>query len=220
MKILVDSLEPPQIAASIAAHPLLCQPEVRRLEAGDVWIDNLIIERKEPADLLASIADARLFNQVAAMRSLSEWVYVVITGQLTPGYISGTNWTLRSIQGALLKAQELGAHIVTANGEADFAPTLAWLYKRDRSKIVILDPRKYGIPMTQAQEIMASLPGIGPERAGDMLQELDTVARCLEWLTGNDPVTIPGIGPKTREGCKKALGLKSDESLRRVKNER
>lgn len=222
MRILVDSLEPPQIAQVIAAHPLLCQPEITRLEAGDVWIDDLIIERKEPSDLLGSIADNRLFAQISAMRRLSEWVYLVITGQMpwdNLGRVMGTPWTQRSIQGALLQAQELGAVVVYSKDNADFAPTLAWLAQRDRSKINILDPRKYGIPMTLAQEILASLPGIGPERAGQLLINLNTAGRCLEWLTGNEEPSIPGIGPKIKEGCKKALGLNSDESLRRVKNE-
>ena len=62
---------------------------VTQLQCGDVWIaaaDNalLIVERKTADDLLASIADGRLFDQSAAMVAMSPWRYIVVQGTLTP----------------------------------------------------------------------------------------------------------------------------------------
>ena len=57
---------------------------VTNLSVGDAWLScqdaAIIVERKTPSDLLASIADGRLFAQCAAMMAASPWSYLVVTG--------------------------------------------------------------------------------------------------------------------------------------------
>ena len=220
MKIKVDSREPPHIATKISAHPLLGAPEISLLPAGDIWLDDIIIERKEPADLLASITDGRLFNQCAEMRNESVWCYILIMGQLTwdfAGKITGTGWNFRSVQGALLQCQELGVSVVHAQNDTDLCTTLVWLANRKRTEHVFL-PQRTGLSMPDDQRILTSLPGIGPERAGELLNEcnLRDALLCLV-----DPkCKARGIGPAIKKNIRELLKLSEGEILGIIKNGR
>lgn len=218
MKILIDSREPPWIASQISAYPLLGMSEITLLPCGDVWIaqddDLIIIERKEPNDLLGSIADGRLFNQCAEMRQESDWCYIVITGQLMWGYdgkIAGTQWNFRSVQGALLQAQELGIGIVYSQNDTDFAHTCGWLLSRNRKIHTHIPPRKTGIPMPIDQKILSSLPGIGRDKALELLHSKPLRDAFLCLLNGD--CEAQGIGPKTYKNLRELFNLKEDERI-------
>lgn len=218
MKILIDSREPSWVSSQIFSYPLLGIGEISTLPCGDVWIaqddDLVIIERKEPNDLLASIADGRLFNQCAEMRQESIWCYVVITGQMLWGYdgkIAGTAWNFRSVEGALLQAQELGIGIVHSQNDTDFAHTCAWLLSRNRTVHTHIPPRKTGLPMPDDQKVLASLPGIGRERAYELLRDRNLREALLCLL---DPeCKVPGIGDKTVKNLRQLFNLSDDERI-------
>jgi DNA excision repair protein ERCC-4 len=223
LKIVIDSREPSWVQSQISAYPLLGIGEISTLPCGDVWIaqedDLVIIERKEPNDLLASIADGRLFNQCAEMRQESDWCYVVITGQLMWGYdgkILGTQWGFRSVQGALLQAQELGVGIVYSQNDTDFAHTCYWLLSRSRKIHTHIPARKTGIPMADDQKILASLPGIGYERALELLKErnLRDAFLCLI----NADCNVSGIGPKTYKNIRQLFNMLDNERME-IKND-
>jgi ERCC4-type nuclease len=203
--------------SQIKKHPAFkdAQITVEKLPAGDVWLDNVIIERKTVADLLASIADNRLPNQAAEMRALSEWCYLVICGPLlwANKKIVGTDWHYRSVQGALAQVQDLGVSVVHAHDERDFPATCAWLYGRSQKKIVRLAPRRFGLPLMPDEQIISALPGIGPEKANKLLDHFSTVIDVLVGLC-DDKCSLPtGFGPKTREAVREVLGLSDNERI-------
>lgn len=216
MIIKLDSNEvstAPWVLTQISTHPLLGIPEVVNLPAGDIWLDDLIIERKEPADLLASIADGRLFNQCAEMRLESAWCYILIMGQLNWGYdgkIIGTGWNFRSVEGALLQCQELGVSVVHAQSDADLCTTLIWLARRKRTQHVFL-PQREAIMLMPDEKVLASLPGVGRERALELLKErnLRDALFCLI-----DPeCKVKGVGVKTKANIREIFNLNEGEKL-------
>lgn len=222
MKILIDSREPPTVVNKIKKHFIDANIEVRELPCGDVWIDeDVIIERKTIGDLLASIADNRIFNQANDMRQISEWCYIIIEGQLIwyDSKIIGTDWHFRSVQGALLQVQELGVGVVHCDNANDFCKTVEWLANRNRDKATTIPPRKYGLPITTDEKIISALPGIGLERASKLLREYGSCIAVIECLLNNDCDLPSGIGEKTRQATKKALGLSIDEMIKVIKNE-
>jgi ERCC4-type nuclease len=221
MIIKVDFREPPWIASQLKSHPLIKGDiEIATLATGDIQIEDIIIERKEPNDLLASIADGRLFNQCCEMRQDFEWCYVVICGQMPWGYdgkIVGTQWNFRSIQGALLQVQELGIGITYAQNDTDLAHTVAWLINRPRTQHIIIPPRKFGLPMMDDQKVLASMPGIGSERALELLKEhnLRDALLCLV-----DPkCKVPGIGEKTKTNIRQLFQLANNQILGVITND-
>jgi ERCC4-type nuclease len=199
---------------------------VTRLDYGDVWATcgdgaMLCIERKAPNDFLGSLKDGRVFVQCNGIRSKTPWAYLVISGLLTPDVMGktiadgrSTGWDWASVQGALLSIQELGCGVVHTNADADFEQTVLRLASRDRGEQV-LAPKVDARMMTPGEQILTALPGIGWERARQILTYFEGhTAEALAWLTWTGNIgEIHGIGPATKRSIRKALSLRDDEDL-------
>lgn len=193
------------------------------LDYGDLEIttpagETICIERKTPSDLLGSIADNRLFNQIAGMREKTPHVFLVITGTLyrkdDKVQVSGreTGWVWSSVQGALMTVQELGGVIVYCKSD-EYADTIERIVGRNRGEKII-HPAASPKFISDGEKILSSLPGIGPQRAISMLEEFSQPYQCLTWLTWmNTPATVAGIGDGTKARVRKALGLTNDQEL-------
>lgn len=220
MIIKLDTREPPSIYTQIAGHPLLGKPEVVTLPCGDIIMDDVIVERKEPTDLLNSIKDGRLLNQCAEMRSEFEWCYLLIAGQLTWGYdgkILGTGWNFRSVQGALLQVQELGVGVVYAQDSSDIATSLAWLSTRHKTSHIFLPQRREALTTLPDAKVLTSLPGIGPERALELLTDRNLQQALLCLLDPN--CEVKGIAAKTKKAIRQLFYLSDNQTLEVKTNE-
>jgi ERCC4-type nuclease len=207
--VMIDSREPPWIQAlKFGDAPVA----VVALEAGDIHVATsdgalLAIERKEPRDLLNSLRDERLFNQAARLRGISEWAYLVITGEVeramtgqvvADGHETGWGWN--AVQGALLTVQELGVMIIH---DPDFAGAVMRLAARKRDAKIIPPARQHLI-LSPGEAVIASLPGIGLERLEAVLRHCGDPFNALQALT--DPnYHINGIGPGTIAQIRQAL---------------
>lgn len=200
---------------------------VTMLEHGDVLATTddgalLAIERKTPSDLLNSVRSGRLWIQLAGIRLQTPWAYLIVQGTLAPsadgGAIvgnrgRGSGWTWASIQGALLKAQELGVMVVQAQ-DGDFEGAVLRLSERSHRAEMPVEPVRTPRLYSDAETLLAALPGIGLDRAQALLAYSETAAWALNWLTDPDaPGKVDGVGPRTREAVRQALGLRDDEAL-------
>lgn len=209
--VLLDSREPDSVKSLDYGVPVI----VQELKTGDAWLAcddaTVIVERKTPTDLLASIADERLFNQAAEMRSQSEWCYLVVTAW---PYWLPENWTLPRVMGALATVQELGV-TVTWCEENDYPTTLKRIAERKRDAVHI-KPRRTSTTMTREEAILASLPGIADGRARALIEHCGCVADALTYLTTGGGGQVPGIGKATREAVRSALGMRDGFGLWQV----
>jgi len=222
--VLIDSREPEDIQKLDFGVPAV----VTALEAGDLWASTddgnlLIFERKTPGDLLASIGDNRLFLQAQNMRERSTWCYLVVTGWLTPTHdgktfvnnkLTGWNWA--AVQGALLDVQEAGVAIAYCEHDNGYPAAVERIARRERGERVLNTVQRTRI-MTQAEQILTSLPGIGLERAQVLLQDR-VAAHALAYLTWTEDAykeidQVAGIGPGIKANVRKALGLEPGETL-------
>lgn len=220
--IVIDSREPDWVKGlTFGGLPTL----VDLLESGDLLVstsDNclLSIERKAPDDLLGSIQDGRLFDQVGRMKAATPWTYVVIAGSLlrsSSGNVvtarGETGWSWAAVQGALMTVQELGATVVHV-AESEYERVVLSLATRSRERVPVGANRNVRV-LSPGEAAIAALPGIGPERLG----LLDAVyggrpACALEWLTDlRQNGEIAGIGLATRRKVREALGLDAWEWL-------
>ena len=221
---MIDSREPTEIQRLDFGVPTV----VTMLEAGDLWASTddgnlLVIERKTPNDLLASIGDNRLFLQAQKMRERSTWCYLVITGWLTPTHdgktfvnnkLTGWNWA--AVQGALLDVQEAGVAVAYCDHDNSYPATVERIARRERGERV-LNPTQRTRVMTQAEQVLTSLPGIGLERAQTLLEHR-SAAHALALLTWSEETykdidQVAGIGPGIRANVRRALGLEPGETL-------
>lgn len=218
--VLIDHREPPWMQRLQLDAPLT----VTQLACGDMWIAAadgalLIVERKTVSDLLASIADGRLFEQTAAMVAATPWAYIAVQGVLEPARdgrtLAGgmtTNWQWAAVQGALQTVQELGGCVVYLSGDdADFAAWVKRLAGRDRGPVRAAAPRKTEL-LAPGMQLLMALPGVGPDRAKALLEQAGTAAFALSALS-DDMLNVIGIGPETRAKAREALGLRDGEYL-------
>lgn len=194
------------------------------LEYGDLQVlcDDgalLVIERKTPSDLLTSIADGRLLAQVAGCVELSQWTYLIIDGSFKRSASGNvivdekeTGWKWSALQGALLTTQELGAQIIQT-GADNFENTVIWLSKRNRSTLKV-SPRRQAIFSTPTEQVLASLPGIGEERAEKILaNHAGNLTWALCSLLDPDWQKQEGVGTKTKENLRQLFCLSDGEIL-------
>jgi ERCC4-type nuclease len=130
-----------------------------RLPAGDyVLSDRLVVERKGPADLAASIKDRRLFEQLGRLAEAYPSVVLIVEGDLV--HMHEAPW-----QGALGRALTLGASVLQTRDPRDTAEWVARLYRLDGKPASA--PR--GSPrlrrptdddLQTAEDVLRSLPGI------------------------------------------------------------
>lgn len=199
---------------------------VTLLEHGDLLATTgdgtlIAIERKTSDDFLNSVRSGRIWPQLAGIRQQTPWSYLVITGVLLPA-ASGmaitergeTGWKWASVQGALLRAQELGCMVVHAAKDVDFESTVLALAARSHQDECPVEPVRLPRFFSDAEALLSALPGIGLDRAQALLAYAGTAGWALNWLTDQSSTDkVDGIGPKTRQNIREALGLRDDESL-------
>ena len=197
---------------------------VNLLDHGDALIacnDNtmVLVERKSPDDFLNSLKEGRLFPQLSEMLSYTRWSYLCITGDLLHGSNGNvvsdrgnTGWSYNAVQGALLTAQEMGIFIVTCAGDMDYEACILRLAARDRKEELLILPPKLPRILSAGEAIICSLPGIGPERMGIVLDACGSAAWAMVALT--DPTSeIPGIPHNVKIKIRGALKLQDAEQL-------
>jgi len=220
---IIDSREPAWVQALTFGGAMVAHSQ---LDAGDVLVtcDDgtlLAVERKTPDDLLNSLRDNRLWAQLAGMRQVTPWAYLMITGDLrcsADGKVitdsRGTGWNWASVQGALLQAQEMGVFVYVCSGDDDYEAAVLRLAARSHKPELVIPPAREPIPMSTAERILLALPGLGPERAQALLEYCGTPAwalMCLTDLSFNDEV--PGIGIGIKRAVRRALGLDDDNMI-------
>jgi ERCC4-type nuclease len=228
---MIDNREPAHITSlKFGGVPVA----VTMLDCGDAWASTddgqmLIIERKTPSDLLGSIKDGRLFQQVAAMRERSKWSYLCVTGALAhtlDGHVitdnRTTGWKYDDVVGALITVQEMGVSLISCQSDQHYEEAIIRLSRRDRKAVKAVEPRTQARVLTQQEQVLTSLPGIGIERAGLLLGEHGSAAYSIAWLTWMDTFAeeLSGIGNGTKATVRKALGLKAEEWLAVLDTER
>lgn len=220
--VFIDSREPSHITALRFGNKI--PVAVTMLDTGDLWASTddgslLIIERKTPSDLLGSIADNRLFQQVSAMRERSKWSYLMVCGVLAhtlDGMVitetRTTQWRFDSVQAALLSVQEMGVCVVVCQSDQHYEKAILTLANRDRSGEKVLAQRMQPRVLTAQEIVLTAFPNIGVEKAGQLLGEFGSAGYAIGWLTQENTVTeIVGVGDVTKRKVREALGLKAEE---------
>jgi ERCC4-type nuclease len=230
--VLVDSREPAWVQGLTFGGVLV---SVMQLDSGDVQAVTkdgclLSIERKTADDLINTLRDERLFPQMARLaeprmdqqlagQALTYWPYLVITGHLQPGpngkvvtERGETGWAYSAIQGALLSIQEMGVFVVQCEGDQNFEQCVLSLGKRSRKDIQKILPPRPGMMMGPGLALLASLPGIGPEKAIELMHWADNLPGHA--IAGLTDLEIPApVGESLRKRIRQVLGLKDNQNL-------
>lgn len=191
----------------------------------------MLVQRKTGLDALSSIPEYRnILGRMYETGSMS-WLLVVgvywsdSAGNVVfGGHGAGahmTQWKWHSYQGALDAWQIRGGYVHVCEDDFDAVNwLLAWDRKvkemdLGREQVIVKRPTAPSAVVMHPKPWIATLesfPGVGPAMADAISDYTDTLAHALMWLSG-ECKGVPGVGPKTRAGWRRWMGLNDGESL-------
>jgi ERCC4-type nuclease len=226
--IMIDQREPDNIKSQFP------DAAITMLETGDALVacedgNILMIERKTSDDLLNSLRDGRLLEQISRLveprhnqylrgEQQTYWPYLVITGELRPNHNGKvwtgreTGWAWNAVQGALLTIQEMGCYVVQCLSDTEYSSTVMMLSKREHKDTVDIFPQRMPMPISAKEAFLCALPEIGIERARAILEWSGGVlAHALSGLT--DLQIDAPVGKSVRSKIRGFLGLREQQTL-------
>jgi ERCC4-type nuclease len=177
-----------------------------RLPVGDVEIGpRVIVERKTVADFVASLADERLFRQAAALTRTSYHPLLVVEGEDPVDVADLPPEALRGVLLTLLVGYRLP--LLRTGSVEETALTIARIAKHEERRLARRDGAEAAgpTPARRAMEVLASIPGVGDERARRLISTFGSVA-AVAGAAEEDLCEAPGIGPATARAIREACG--------------
>ncbi|WP_276321974.1 ERCC4 domain-containing protein [Nitrosococcus wardiae] len=168
----------------------------QRLPLGDYLIDNrLLAERKTLMDLIASIQDGRLFRQGCRLATSQYRTVILLEG--TTASLADNKMSREAIQGAIITLTLiLGIPLLRSRHSEESAKLLIYAAQQMRRVATGALPRKGRRPKGKRRTqltLLQGLPGIGPERARQLLAHFGSVEAILNAQL-EELMTVPGIG--------------------------
>jgi ERCC4-type nuclease len=162
------------------------------------------------SDLAASIIDGRLFRQVnflSLLNNREEKIRCALLIEGSTSSLSSSNVDRRAIQGAILQISLFkGIPILRAMNPRESARIMAYAgNQNERMKIpkhVTISTGKFVHNKRRAQlMLLQSLPGVGPERANELLKTFGSVNKILQ-ATEKELAETKYIGKTTAQKIK------------------
>lgn len=166
------------------------------------------VQRKEQADLVASVRDGRLGRELEQMATLVRG-FLVVEG--TPAWdregnlqSQHTRWTLKQQNGVLLAVQSKGVMVLHSRNPLETCAVvehlIEWCSKSDHVSSLIAreKPQTHWGKMddrTTTIHVWSSLPAVGTTRAAMLYDAGVRLFRC--GTTMEELVAVKGIGEKT-----------------------
>lgn len=213
MLIEIDDREIASPAAEALGRIEGVRVEVKRLLSGDYCVDGrLFIERKTARHFSASVRDNRLFLQAARLRSAPGRGLFIVEGNDfygRPGDAIPKNSVMGAIASLIVrweipvvfsKSPEHTARWILAAGRQAHA-LIARPVKRFGQK-----PRA---PDKLMMFLLQGLPGVGPDRAGRLLEHFGTIERVMT-ATADELCAASGIGEKTAHRIRSLVTARAD----------
>ena len=181
---------------------------IQRLSVGDYQIDNrLIVERKTLKDFAVSIIDGRLFKQMICLANSNSDGVLILEG--TSRDMVEIGITREAMQGALITVSLiLGIPVLRSKDPSETAKLIVYIGRQIES-IAIGGLQRHGYrPKSKRKRqlfILQGLPGVGPERAGRLLEKFSSVEGVV-CASSNELQTVDGIGKSIADKIKWAVG--------------
>ncbi|MBW2428173.1 MAG: nuclease [Deltaproteobacteria bacterium] len=178
--------------------------DIRRLSIGDYQIGNrVIVERKTLHDFAISIIDGRLFNQMVRLANSNSIGVMILEGTARDTVDIGM--TREAMQGALITVSMiLGIPVLRSKNLSETAKLIVFIGRQINSMasggIQRHGYRPKGIRNRQLF-ILQGLPGVGPERAGRLLNRFGSIEAVIS-AGIEDLQTVDGIGKSIAEKIK------------------
>ena len=175
--VLADAREPEEVVRHVKEAG--CGVVRARLEAGDYVAGEFAFERKGAGDFINSILDGRLFEQAARLKESGLRPVVVIEGGLWEA-LRQRGVHPNAALGAMLALAAIGVSVLAVPDAARLGALLCLAARRGKKGIRVPAPGKKPRDIRRLQvALLASLPGVGPRRAEELLRRYGTPLAAL-----------------------------------------
>ncbi|MBV9488902.1 MAG: nuclease [Verrucomicrobia bacterium] len=205
VKILVDDREPALGVLEYLKDVPNLQVCVQRLHTGDFVVDGAVVfERKSASDFAKSLIDGRLFTQAQRLTKQSERAGFVLEGGPSDWEALGVR--REALQGALITLSLIfGLPVFRTRDAAETAHLLLYA-GRQLARLKRADPLPYRLnkakrKRTRQLRILQALPGIGGDRARNLLDHFGSVQACLTAPIA-ELCRVQGVGLKTAKAIR------------------
>jgi len=177
---------------------------IRRLSVGDYQIGSrVIVERKTLKDFAKSIVDGRLFRQMIRLANSTFTGVLVLEG--TAGDTVDLGMTRAAMQGALITVSLiLGIPVLRSKDPSETAGLIIYIGRQIES-IAKGGIHRHGYhPKNKRKRqlfILQGLPGVGPERAGRLLDSFGSVEAAIS-ARSSELQSVDGIGKSIADKIK------------------
>ena len=209
IEVVVDDREPAAVVEAVESHADVDAVSLRRLDAGDVFVGAVGVERKTLGDYVNALIGRSapdLFDQVRRLAGAYEHAYLLLEDQFPSDGDEGV--PAAAVRGS--------AASITARHDVPVIPC------SDRARLVdvaVRLGRKHGgepstralgngaVPardVPSAKRMYGCIEGVGPEVAGRLHEAYPAVADLLA-ASREELLAVPGVGEKRAEAIDAAL---------------
>lgn len=150
-----------------------------KLEVGDYVAGRFVFERKSVNDFINSIIDGRLFDQAMRLRGVDLKPAIVVEGDLWRE-LKHRKISPNAVLGAQLVLHSMDIGVVYTEDKTQTGVLLCLAAKREtKGGIKTPSVKKKTDIKTLQIALLASLPGIGPRRAEELLKKYGTPLNAL-----------------------------------------
>jgi len=188
-----------------------------RLSIGDYQVDNrLIVERKTLKDFAVSIIDGRLFKQMLCLANSNSKAALIIEG--TASDTAELGMTREAMQGALITVSLiLGIPVLRSKDPSETAKLMVYIGRQIESMAMGGVQRHGYRPKSKRKRqlfILQGLPGIGPGRAGRLLDRFGSVEAAIS-ASSSELQSVDGIGKSIADKIRWAVSGRVSPSFSR-----
>ncbi len=208
IKVIVDTREfNSSVVRELSRQDIIV--ESKQLDIGDYIVsDRVGIERKEIDDLLHSIKDGRLFQQIKALKRAYLNPLVIIEGE---NLYSRSGMGKQSIMGILASITiDFGITIMTVKDEKETADLIAAIAKREHSegRIPAMRQDKGTMLLQERQQYMIEgLPNVSGVLAQRLLSHFGSAQAVMD-ANVKELTEVKGVGKTIAQGIRDALDAK------------
>ena len=169
--------------------------EFKQLDCGDyILSDRVALEYKKGDDLLSSIIDGRLFEQLGSLTNAYQIPILLIEGFPSGGIHP------EAIAGALSSfVIDFGVSIIQTQNSEESAAIIKRIAMREQKtkkrKPLIRKSMKMGNPNENAIQVIGSFPGINRTLATRLLENLGSIRKITN-ASEDELIEIEGLGVK------------------------
>lgn len=210
VRVTVDDREPTGVVDCVRTHPDAESVDVRRLQAGDIVIGAVAVERKTPSDYVRSAIGSggtRLADQLRKLTAAVDHPYLLVEGDL-PAMEAATGLDAAAVRGSVASVvARTGVPVIPCSDRerlVDLAVRLGRKHVETPSPDPLMGSSVTGLDEPTAKRMYGCIDGIGPQLAETLYEAFPTVAALVD-ANPESLRSIEGIGDERARRIRETL---------------